>query len=81
MKLIVSCSSISKCRYFTFGVAYFLAVNEQDEWMNKNTSRWLFLFYDAPEGSLVKVPGGYQQPWVCTRIAEELPDFGPRGES
>lgn len=35
---------------------------------------------NAPEGSLNKIPRGYQQSGVCSRITKELCDTGPRGE-
>lgn len=41
----------------------------------------LFSSQNAPEGSLNKIPRGYQQSGVCSRITKELCDSGPRGES
>lgn len=40
-----------------------------------------FSVLDVPVGGPVEVPRDHQQPWVCSRIAEELPGIGPRGET
>lgn len=40
-----------------------------------------FSLHNEPEGSLSEIPRGCQQSRVCSRIAEELPDIGPRGGS
>lgn len=40
-----------------------------------------FSFWNAPEGRLNKIPRGYQQFGVCSRITKELRDAGPRGDS